>query len=172
MNRSQRRWSTLAAAFAVLALTSCTNDKPNPADNTDRGSAAVQNVPHADAKRLTTEHAERTATWMGNNVKLEPNPTTTANACDGKPAGHYYIQGIYQILLPGEQHVEALKRLTSRWQQEGYQIRKERTFPNGKGGEATATNPKDNFAISITSGEPPAMLLLVNSPCYKSNEEL
>lgn len=154
----------VAVLGAVLVLTACTGDKGEGGD--------VQAVAHADAKRWTADYAQRTAAALGEDAALQPGEDPVPVPCDGKPDGVYHVQGIYQILLPGEQHLDGLRRLRENWQQAGYEIRKERTFPAGKGGEISAVVPADSFAITVSSGQPPAMVVIVASPCYQSDEPL
>ena len=157
-------WIVAVVLGTLLVLTACTGDGEEGGD--------VQAVLHADAKRWTADHAQRTAAAMGEDAALQPGEDPVPVPCDGKPDGVYHVQGIYQILLPGDQHLDGLRRLREDWHRAGYEIRKERTFPDGTRGEISAVVPADSFAITVSSGQPPAMVVIIASPCYQSDEPL
>jgi hypothetical protein len=75
------------------------------------------------------------------------------------------MQGTYQLMVPLTEQPGLLDRVRAGWEAAGYTITGQRSFDGG--GEVKATNPKDGVQLRLTSGEPPAMRLLVHTACYQ-----
>jgi hypothetical protein len=43
--------------------------------------------------------------------------------------------------------------------------------PDGRG-DITVLNPGDGLTFSVSSGEPPALALIINSPCDRADKPL
>jgi hypothetical protein len=54
---------------------------------------------------------------------------------------------------------------------EGYTLKHEQSLPEGTG-DVTVMNPRDGHTITVASGNPPAMALLISRPCHRSEERL
>jgi hypothetical protein len=136
---------------------------------------SLKTVPRAEAKQIADDYANRTVAMIGGSVKLV-NPGFVDPPCEG-PGGKttdtvYYAAGHYQIApIPEDQQLLTLRRLRGQWQQQGYTIKQDRVFPDGKTGELGVENPADEFEIHLESTEPPtAFALSISSPCYQSDE--
>ena len=69
--------------------------------------------------------------------------------------------------LPKLDGLTLMRRVRQEWTDAGYTIKSERTFgPGQPGGEISAATD-EGYDLSLTSGQPPAMQLLVSSPCYR-----
>jgi hypothetical protein len=75
------------------------------------------------------------------------------------------MQGTYQLMVPLEQQPGLLDRVRAGWEAAGYTITGQRSFDGG--GEVKATNPRDGAQLRLTTGEPPAVRLLVHTACYQ-----
>jgi hypothetical protein len=143
----RRRW---AALVLVLALTACSNKGDD-----------VQTMPQEQAKTQTGTYAE--ATRLAAGVTSFAQSAANVTPCEGRagelsdPDEVYYVQGIYQLLVPADQHPAVLANVRRQWESDGYTIT----------GDLTARTP-DEFELSLTAGQPPAMQLLVSSPCYRN----
>ncbi|GAA2582513.1 hypothetical protein GCM10010435_70280 [Winogradskya consettensis] len=143
----------------LLALAACT----------DKGED-VQTKPQADAKAQVEQLATAARTAAG--IASFSQSNANISGCDGRageisdPDEVYYVQGIYQLLVPAEQQAAAIAKVRDAWKQAGHTIKTERTFDSG-GGEIIAVTT-DEYDLSLGTGEPPAMSLLVSSPCYRN----
>jgi hypothetical protein len=54
---------------------------------------------------------------------------------------------------------------------QGFTIKDDHRVPDGRG-DITVLNPGDGFTFSVSSGEPPALALIINSPCYRTDKPL
>jgi hypothetical protein len=144
--------------LAVLALTACT-DK----------DADMETQDPAVAEQIVNEYAQAILTYTGqaeySTSSIHPSP------CEGERGESsdtiYTMVGIYQLLVPAAEQAALLERVRANWQQQGYTITSQRTFPSDGVGEITATNPTDGVLLALTSGEPPAMSLSINTTCHR-----
>jgi hypothetical protein len=150
----------LLTAGLVVGLTACT----------DKGDNDVQTRAPEQATGQVKEYADATRAAAGVDAFSQANENQSP--CEGR-AGElsdtdevYYIQGNYQLMVPAERQGEALAAARQRWQGSGFTIKTERSFGPGGTGEVTAVTD-DGFTLTLTSGQPPAMLLVVASPCYR-----
>lgn len=159
----------MTLCIAVLTVAGCVN---NPGDDEMQN---LKTVPRAEAERMTDDHARRVVAMIGSGVKLN-NPGHTTPPCDGAGGKTsdtvYYAAGHYQIApVQEDQQLPTLRRLREQWQQQGYTIKRDRVFPDGKTGELAVESPGDEFEIHLESTEPPiAFAVLISSPCYRSDE--
>ncbi|GAA1624160.1 hypothetical protein [Actinoplanes couchii] len=77
----------------------------------------------------------------------------------------YYIQGIYQMLIPAAEHAAVMAKVKGSLVDSGWTLRSERSFPSG-GGEFQA-GFGDEFDVLLATGEGRAVSLMVSSPCYR-----
>ena len=145
-------------ALTILTTTACTESEAPMASMTD--TAAQQIV------ERYAEEALDLSGWSGfSEQRLSPGP------CVGRQGEHsdtiYAMQGTYQLMVPLPQQAAMLQRVKAGWAAAGYTITGDRTFPDDSGGEVKATNPADGAQLRLTSGEPPAMRLLIHSGCYQ-----
>ncbi|GAA4955573.1 hypothetical protein GCM10025331_51340 [Actinoplanes utahensis] len=131
----------------------------------------MQLRPQDDVKQQVQQYAEATRAAAGSDTF--PQANTNVSACEGAagelsdPDSVYYIQGIYQASVPADQQLEALRKTRQAWEDTGYTITEDRTFPDGQRGQVAAKSG-DGFSFSLSSGDAPAMLLLIGSPCYRT----
>jgi hypothetical protein len=154
MNRLRR---ALLASLTVLTLTACTESETTMATMTDTA-----------AKDIVQRYAQETldlSGWSGfSETRFSPMP------CDQTAQA---MQGTYQLMVPVAQQPGVLDRVRAGWEAAGYTITAQRTFPDdsggsgGGGGEVKATNPKDGTQLRLTTGEPPAVRLLIHTACYQ-----
>jgi hypothetical protein len=155
-----------ALCAALLAVAACT------ADPKGDGVTAPPTPPVVDisqAQKLVRGYADRVVAAVGDTTLRDP--AETSPHCDGKPDDWYYFSGIYQILVPAERQGDALDRVKAYAQTHGYTIKNDHRVPDGRG-DITVLNPGDGVTLSLGSGEPPAMVLIVNSPCYRTAKPL
>jgi hypothetical protein len=156
----------LAAVGAVLlALAACTSD---PGGN-DMTPPTPPIVAIAQAQQQVRAHADRFVAAIGETGLRDSAQTTLS--CDGKPDDWYYVSGAYQVFVPADRQGAALAAVKEYALGEGYTLEREHSLPDGTG-RVTVSNPRDGHSITVMSGEPPAMALLINSPCYRSEERL
>ena len=94
-------------------------------------------------------------------VTNEPKP-------DGSPSDTvYHASGSFQLMVPIEQQRGLVERLAQGWTERGYAVTPVTTFPDG-GARVSGVTP-DEFSVDMTlgSGQPPAMVLLVVTACYE-----
>jgi hypothetical protein len=114
-------------------------------------------------------YAEATRTAAG--VAAFSHANEDVSPCEGRagelsnPEEVYYVQGIYQLMVPADEQADALAKVRQAWETDGFTIKDARTVTGGRGKVSAATT--DGYSLSLTSGEPPAMVLLVSSPCYR-----
>jgi hypothetical protein len=149
-----------AALLTVTATTACG----------DKGDDDVETKAPEQATSQVKQYAETTRTAAG--VDRFSQSSENVTPCEGRagevsnPDEVYYVQGIYQLMIPADQQADALAQVRQRWQGDGLTIKSERSFgPDGTGEIVAATDT--GYSLSLTSGQPPAMLLLVSSPCYQ-----
>lgn len=160
--RTVRRAGTAAALVLVLAGgCGLINDK---------GDDDVETRREADVTRQVQEYADGVAALVGGPLV---EPATSSAPCSGR-AGEMdesirYVQGAYQVELPGDRHVSTLARIRDHWRADGWTITEERTYPGGTEGTLTARTAPDGWSVSLTSTTPPrALALLIHSTCYRS----
>jgi hypothetical protein len=158
------RWPLAALGAVLLALAACTSD---PAGN-DMTPPTPPIVAIAQAEQQVRAYAERMAAVIGTELR---DPVENPGPCEGKPEDWYYVSGAYQVLVPAERQGAALAAVKEYALGEGYTLKTEHSLPDGRG-QVTVSNPRDGHTMTVGSGEPPAMVVLVNSPCYRSQERL
>ncbi|MFI5931824.1 hypothetical protein [Actinoplanes sp. NPDC051494] len=77
----------------------------------------------------------------------------------------YRIVGTFQLLVPVAEQPQALAKVRERLEADGLTITDTRTYP--KGGGLLSASRGDGYGLTFDSAEPPAMALLVVSPCYR-----
>jgi hypothetical protein len=161
------RWplAALGAVLLALALAACTSDP----EGNDMTPPTPPILPIAQAEQQVRGYADRLVDAMG-NLELRTSAEDTL-ACEDKPDDWYYISGTYQVLVPAERQGAALTAVKEYALGEGYTLKNEQSLPDGTG-DVTVVNPRDGHTITVASGKPPAMALLINSPCYRSQERL
>jgi hypothetical protein len=84
----------------------------------------------------------------------------------------YFAYFNFQVVpIPEEQQLSTLRRLREHWQQQGYTVKRDRVFPDGRTGELAVENPADEYEIRVQGTDPPtAFAARVSSPCYKSDD--
>lgn len=131
----------------------------------------MRTMPQEDAKQEVARQAEAIRAAVGADRFSQANANVTS--CEGRrgelsdSSEVYYVQGIYQLLIPAAEHLAVLAKARSALESSGYTIETERTFPTSGGGEITAASA-DGYNASLTSGDELAMLLMVSSPCYRA----
>jgi len=160
----------VAACVVVLGIAGCVVD---PGE--EKAMQNLKAMSRADARQMTDDYAGRTVAMIGGGVDLV-EPETGTVPCED-PGGKtsetvYFAAGHYQIApIPGDQQLSTLRRLRAHWQQQGYTIKKDRVFSEGRRGELVVENPSDEFEIRLVTTEPPtAFALSISSPCYHSDE--
>ena len=137
------------ACLTVLTLTACTESETTMATMTDNTAKEI-------VERYAHEALDLSG-WSGfSETRFSPMP------CDDTAQA---MQGTYQLMVPLTEQPGVLDRVRAGWAAAGYTITGQRSFDGG--GEVKATNPKDGVQLRLTSGEPPAMRLLVHTACYQ-----
>jgi hypothetical protein len=162
MTRTARRRAVTGLLTATLAigLTACTT----------KGNDDVQTKAPDQATSEVKQYAETTRTAIGAGAFTQANENVTP--CEGRagelsdPEDVYYVQGNYQLLVPADQQADTLAKAREQWERDGHTITKERSFGPDGTGEVSASS-SDGHTLTLSSGQPPAMLLLVASPCYR-----
>jgi hypothetical protein len=141
----------LLLVLAILTLTACTESETTMSAMTD-----------TTAKEIVERYAQEAldlSGWSGfSETRFSPMP------CDDDDTAHA-MQGTYQLMVPLDQQPNLLDRLRAGWEAAGYTITGQRSFDGG--GEVKATNPKDGAQLRLTTGEPPAVRLLIHTACYQ-----
>jgi hypothetical protein len=70
--------------------------------------------------------------------------------------------------VPGPEQLPLIERVREGWKARGYTINSQRAI-SAEQGDVRATNPSDGASLLLTSGEVPAMLLLIHTGCYQRN---
>ncbi len=144
------RARTLVPLLAVIALAACSDDLPT--------------MPPDKAKQQVELYAGSTLTAA--EVAAFSQSAANVTGCrrdNGKlsdPDESFYIQGIYQMIVPAEQQAEVLGKVREAWQLNGYRFSSAGT----SGGIQAVTG--DVYEMSLAPG--PAMQLLISSPCYRT----
>jgi hypothetical protein len=154
------RWPLAALGAVLLALAACTSDP----EGNDMTPPTPPVVAIAQAQQQVRDHAERFAAAVGTELR---DPAENPGPCEGKPDDWYYVSGAYQLLVPADRQGAALAAAKDYALGEGYTLKREHSLPDGRG-QVTVVNPRDGHTMTVGSGEPPAMVVLVNSPCYRS----
>jgi hypothetical protein len=155
-----------ALCAALLAVAACT------ADPKGDGLTAPPTPPIVDvsqAQKLVRGYADRVVAAVGDTTLRDPDETSLH--CDEKPDDWYYFSGIYQILVPASRQGAAFTAVKDYALRHGYTIKSEKKLPDGRG-QITVFNPADGVTFTLGSGESPAMVLIVNSPCYRTDKPL
>lgn len=157
-----QRGATVPVALAMLAgLAACAvgrEDLPTKA--------------HEKVKQQVEQHAEEVRAAVGadrfdhGSASVRPCRDQATDASD--PDTAYYMQGTYYLRVPADQQSDALNKTRAQWQNSGYTIEAEQTFGPGQGGVIRA-GTADHFELGLVSGRPPAMQLLIASPCYRND---
>ncbi len=133
----------------------------------------VKKVPRSEAIKIVRDYADRTVELTGGR-REDGDPADTA-PCEGRRAELsdtvYYAYFIFQIApIPQDQQLPTLRRLREHWQQQGYTVKRDRAFPDGRTGELAVENPADEYEISLQGTDPPtAFAVRISSPCYQSD---
>jgi hypothetical protein len=139
----------LLLVLAILTISACTESETTMATMTD--TTAKQSV-----ERYAQEALDLSG-WSGfSETRFSPMP------CDDTA---HAMQGTYQLMVPLEQQPGLLERVRAGWEAAGYTITGQRSFDGG--GEVKATNPRDGAQLRLTTGEPPAVRLLIHTACYQ-----
>jgi hypothetical protein len=121
------------------------------------------------AREIVLRHAEEVLTlagWAGfSSSDVAPVPCSRSDGSPSETA--YHAWGTFQLIVPIEQQQQLVERLARGWAQRGYAVTPVTTFRDG-GAKVTGVTP-DDFPVDMTlgSGEPPAMTLVVVTACYE-----
>ena len=77
------------------------------------------------------------------------------------PDDMFYVQGIYRLTVPAGQEAATLEKVRGEWQRNGYTLESA-----GTSAEVGATTG-DTYRLELSAGQPPGVLLLISSPCYR-----
>lgn len=150
-------WSAIIIATLGLAQVACT-EEPTVAATMDDDAALEIVQRHADEVLTLAGWAGFSTSWV------EPVPCSRSDGSPSRTA--YQASGSFQLIVPLEQQRTLVERLAQGWTERGYQVGPVREFSSG-GAQVTAVTP-DEFFVDMTlgSGEPPAMVLVVVTACY------
>jgi hypothetical protein len=161
MSRAPRRhrplWTLLATAVVALSAAACTKEP-----------TVVATLSHDDAEAIVRNHADEVLTltgWAGfSKGTVLPVPCSRS---DGSPSDTAYrASGSFQLIVPLEQQRDVVERLAQGWSRLGYTVSPVTYLPSG-GAQVTAVTT-DEFFVDMTlgSGQPPAMALIIVTACY------
>ncbi|MEU4715262.1 hypothetical protein AB0F73_16605 [Micromonospora purpureochromogenes] len=161
------------AVLVALVLTTASGCTPNK-EKEDKKASDMQTASEADITRRVNEYAGQVAAATGSTLA---NPATSSAPCEGRRGemdeSIRTVQGVYNIPVAPDKHLETLARLRDQWRAQGWTITEDRTFPNGNEGTITAKTTPDSYSLTVSgTKEPTALLLLVHSACYKSTDPL
>jgi hypothetical protein len=159
--RSRRVGAVCAALFALSACTAF------PGGDTVPPTPPIVEV--TKAQQQVRAYADRLVAVIG-DTRIR-NGNAAALHCDGKPQDWYYVNGIYGIHVPAERHSAALDRVKRYAAERGYTVDEDHRIADGTG-DVALFNPGDGYTFTASSGEPPAMALIINSPCYRTDKPL
>jgi hypothetical protein len=77
------------------------------------------------------------------------------------PDQTFYIQGVYQMIVPADHQQDVLGKVREEWRLNGY------TIGSGAPGEIRAVTP-DAYELSLAPEGAPALRLLISTPCYRN----
>lgn len=160
-----RRFTTRTARVAAVLLVAVSGI----VGCSDKGED-VKAVPQAEAQRQVRQYADAVRSAVGAEQFTQDGENISP--CEGRLGELsntdeiYYAQGIYQMMIPADRHLEALRKARQEWENQGFTIKGERTFGPGARGEVEAST-SDEYSLHFSSGNPPAMVLMVASPCYR-----
>lgn len=148
----------LLALLAALALgsASCTSLESN-----------MPTMDDAAARQTVLDHADEVLAlsgWGGfSTTATQPAP------CQGPAGGDidnaFTMTGTFQLIVPIEQQLDIVNRVSDGWAAAGFTVQPVTTFPSG-GGLVTAV--ADDFVdMTLATGEPPAMVLIIVTACYR-----
>jgi hypothetical protein len=135
----------------------------------------VKTVPRTEAMEIARDYGERVLALTGGDGRPADREPYTA-PCEGRRgelSETVYLAYFFFQAAPirQEQQLPTLRRLREHWQQQGYTIKRDRVFPDGKTGELAVENTDDEYEISLEGTEPPnAFAVRIFSPCYQSDE--
>jgi hypothetical protein len=146
------------AALLLAAACTDTSHGVNPS------TPAV--VAPADAQQQVHDLAGDLVAALG-NPEVRDAGESPAPCDDANDRYNYYMAGIYQLIVPAEKHREILDSAKDWARGHGFEVASENDFPGGLG-KFAALDPRTGFEVALASGKPPAMVLHVISPCYRS----
>ena len=83
------------------------------------------------------------------------------------PDGSVHVAGSFQLIVPIEQHRALVERVAQGWAARGYTVAPVTTFPDG--GARVSARTADGFVeLSLGSGQPPALVLVIVTECYRN----
>jgi hypothetical protein len=151
--------ATMTVVAVVCLTTACT-----------RREADVAPMDDATAEQIVARYAQEALEFSGWSAFSEyshsPSPCVGRHGEDSDTV--YAMQGAYQLLVPGPEQLPLIERVREGWKARGYTINSQRAI-SAEQGDVRATNPSDGASLLLTSGEVPAMLLLIHTGCYQRN---
>lgn len=115
------------------------------------------------ARAIVLRHAEEVlelAGWAG----FATGDATPA-PCLGRD-GAVHVSGSFQLIVPIEQHRALVERVARGWAGRGYTVTPVTTFADG-GARVSARTADDFVDMTLGSGQPPALVLVIVTACYR-----
>jgi hypothetical protein len=121
-----------------------------------------------EAAAVVHSHAEEVlalAGWAG--FAAAASECAPCRGPEGPPATDAsYASGSFQLLVPIEQQRPLVERVARGWAERGYTVTPVTGFPDG-GAKATARTGDQFVDLTLGSGQPPAMVLVIVTACYR-----
>jgi hypothetical protein len=117
------------------------------------------------ARAVVLDHAEQVlalAGWAGfASGDVRPAPCLGP---DGSPPA-VHTAGSFQLIVPIEQQREVIERVARGWAERGHTVTPVTSFPDG-GAKVTARAGDEFVDMTLGSGQPPALVLVIVTACY------
>jgi hypothetical protein len=144
---------------AVLAIAGCASTKPK--------RDPVETRSKAEVGAEVQSQADQIAKLVGKPLQnAKVNPALCVYRVGKTGDGSIFVmQGTYQIALPEGEHVSTGARVRDAWKATGWTITEDTT--KDKTMDLAATTPA-KYTVRLGSTQPPnALVVLVQSPCYR-----
>lgn len=119
------------------------------------------------ARRVVADHADEVLAltgWAGFASGASESVPGPAGATTTPSATSAYVCGSYQLLVPLAQQRAVVERLAQGWAQRGYTVGPVTVYPDGG---AKVRGRSDFVDMTLASGEPPAMVLVIVTDWYR-----
>ncbi|HWG99303.1 MAG TPA: hypothetical protein VNV66_08280 [Pilimelia sp.] len=155
----RRTAASVAIAILLLMLVAC-DEKGQP----------LPVMREAEAVQMVRMHAERIAETARSTLN---NWNVVSAPCEGRNGevaedGRWNLSGHAQIPVPESAQITTLQLIRERWQEQGYEITRFRSFgPEGRHGSLSAREPRNGVSITLSTTTPPqALAVTLLTPCY------
>jgi hypothetical protein len=133
-------------------------------------AAGLRAMDDGTAQRIVRRHAEEVlelAGWASfASGDSQPIPCRGPDGRDLNPDREtvHYTEGSFQLIVPLDQHRTLVERVARGWAARGYTVDPVAVFADG----GARVSARDEFVdLTLGSGQPPAMVLVLVTACYR-----